>query len=163
MPKGGIMRYLVMLVGILSLANASIARDNVILSKEISGGNAPPEMAGWSNQILIYESGRVTDRHRSNSSSPWIENELAIINSSIMSGIIAHLAGLQNGELHYEDTPICYDFPTTHYVGVVDGKDVIFGAHSQCRIGTLPEFDPASVLMYLLDGQDSLALYVPVK
>lgn len=157
------MRYLVMLIWLVSLANAGIASDNVVLSRETSGGNPPPDMVGWSDQILIYESGRVTERHRNNDSSPWIENELATINSSIMAGLIADLVELQNGSLVFDDSPICFDLPSTHYIGVVDGREVIFGAYSQCRKGTLPDFYSAHGLMNLLDGHVALLNYVPVK
>ena len=156
------MRYFLVVVSLLSLANFATAREEqVVLSLSTGGGNAPPQMQGWANEVLIYESGKVTARSRQNGESPWMEKTISTIDQSVMQGLKGDIGELVAGDLAFPDTPECYDFPTTVYYGLNKlGEKVVFAAYSGCRLGVLPEFWRAERLVEMLAAHSMLASYV---
>lgn len=157
------MRNFLKIVGFLLLATSAFAQNNVLLKREVSGGNPPPSMIGWANEVVVYENGDVYARHLPNSQSNWQEYKMATISADIIQSIKSQLADLEPGVISYdENQPLCYDLPSTHYYGSnAEGEEVMFAARSQCREGRLQGFYKGYSLHGILDGLNALTSYLP--
>lgn len=157
------MKTFLKMSALLLLATSAFADPGLLLKREVSGGNAPPSMRGWSSQIVVYDNGDVYARHLANHDAAWEEYKLSTISPEILSYIKADLAELSAGEIVFdEEQPICYDLPSTSYVGVnAKGEEVAFAARSQCQDGSLKDFGNYWRLQGVLDGQLAFTSFLP--